>query len=115
MLAHYLVLGLPPSATGEEIRRRYLELVRKHRVGRDLQRLQQITAAYEALKDDRARVKTALFGMAAGPTVIGNLYQLNHSYSLPSGLFMSCMFAAFLMLIAGPSLGGGKFWVKKSS
>ena len=57
----------------------------------------------------------ALFGMAAGPTVIGNLYQLNDSYSLPSGLFMSCMFAAFLMLIAGPSLGGGKFWVKKSS
>lgn len=57
----------------------------------------------------------ALFGMAAGPTVIGNLYQLNNSYSLPSGLFMSCMFAAFLMLILGPSLGGGKFWVKKSS
>lgn len=56
----------------------------------------------------------ALFGMAAGPTVIGNLYQLNDSYSLPSGLFMSCMFAAFLMLILGPSLGGGKFWVKKS-
>ena len=68
MLAHYLVLGLPPSATGEEIRRRYLELVRTHRVGQDRQdpqRLQQITAAYEALKDDRARVKTALFGMAA--------------------------------------------------
>ena len=57
----------------------------------------------------------ALFGMAAGPTVIGNLYQLNDSYSLPSGLFMSCMFAAFLMLILGPPLGGGKFWVKKSS
>lgn len=56
----------------------------------------------------------ALFGMAAGPTIIGNLYQLNDSYSLPSGLFMSCMFAAFIMLIAGPSLGGGKFWVKKS-
>ncbi len=65
MLAHYLVLGLPPSATGEEIRRRYLELVRTHRPGRDPQRLQQISAAYEALKDDRARVKTALFGMAA--------------------------------------------------
>lgn len=57
----------------------------------------------------------ALFGMAAGPTVIGNLYQLHDSYSLPSGLFMSCMFVAFLALILGPSLGGGKFWVKKSS
>lgn len=57
----------------------------------------------------------ALFGMAAGPTVIGNLYELNNSYSLPSGIFMGCMFAAFLMLIKGPSLGGGKFWSKESS
>lgn len=57
----------------------------------------------------------ALFGMAAGPTVIGNLYQLTDSYSLPSGLFMSCMFAAFLMLVLGPSLGGGKFSVKRLS
>ncbi len=64
MLAPYLVLGLPRSATTEEIRRRYLELVRAHRPGRDADRLQRITAAYEALKDDRARVRTALFGMA---------------------------------------------------
>ena len=35
MLVHYLVLGLSPSATGEEIRRRYLELVRAHRPGAD--------------------------------------------------------------------------------
>lgn len=64
MLAPYLVLGLPPSATGAEIRRRYLELVRAHRPGDDAERFRQITAAYEALKDDRARVKTALVGMA---------------------------------------------------
>ncbi len=64
MLAPYLVLGLSPSATGGEIRRRYLELVRAHRPGEDAERFQQITAAYEALKDDRARVRTALFGTA---------------------------------------------------
>lgn len=64
MLIPYLVLGLPPSATGEEIRRRYLELVRAQRPGDDAERFRQITAAYEALKDDRARVRTALFGMA---------------------------------------------------
>ena len=57
----------------------------------------------------------ALFGMAAGPTVIGNMYELNDSYALPSGLFMSCMFAAFLMLVKGPSLGGGKFRLKRSA
>ncbi len=65
MLVHYLVLGLSPSATGEEIRRRYLELVRAHPPGEEPERFQRITAAYEALKDDRARVRTALFGMAA--------------------------------------------------
>ena len=64
MLTPYLVLGLAPSATGEEIRKRYLELVRAHRPGRRPERLQRITAAYEALKDDRARVRTALFGAA---------------------------------------------------
>ena len=57
----------------------------------------------------------ALFGMAAGPTVIGNMYELNDSYALPSGLFMSCMFAAFLMLLKGPSLGGGKLRLKRSA
>lgn len=64
MLAPYLVLGLTPSATAEAIRKRYLELVRTHRPGRRPERLQRITAAYEALKDDRARVRTALFGTA---------------------------------------------------
>ena len=64
MLTPYLVLGLSPSATAEEIRRRYLELVRAHRPGRHPERLQRITSAYEALKDDRARVRTALFGTA---------------------------------------------------
>ena len=49
----------------------------------------------------------ALFGMAAGPTIIGNMYELNDSYAIPSGMFMACMFGAFLMLMKGPSLGGG--------
>ena len=39
--------------------------MRAHRPGAEPERFQQITAAYEALKDDRARVRTALFGMAA--------------------------------------------------
>lgn len=64
MLAHYLVLGLSPSATGEEIRRRYLELVRAHPPSRDPERFQRIGAAWDALKDDRSRVETTMFGMA---------------------------------------------------
>ena len=64
MLAHYLTLGLPPSASHEEIRRRYLALIRRHPPSREPERSQRIVAAYEALKDDRSRVETALFGMA---------------------------------------------------
>ena len=64
MLAHYLVLGLSPTASQAEIRQRYLQLVRTHPPGRNPQRFQQIAAAYDALKDDRSRVETAIFGMA---------------------------------------------------
>ena len=64
MLAHYLALGLSPSAAGEEIRQRYLELVRAHPPSRDPERFQQISAACDALKDDRSRVETVIFGMA---------------------------------------------------
>ena len=64
MLAHYLTLGLSPAASGEEIRRRYLELVRAHPPSRESENSQRIIAAYEALKDDRSRVESALFGIA---------------------------------------------------
>lgn len=64
MLAHYLVLGLSPSASQAEIRQRYLQLIRAHPPGQNPERFQQITAAYEALKDDRSRVEMAIFGMA---------------------------------------------------
>ena len=64
MLAHYLTLGLSPSDSPGEVRRRYLELIRKHPPSREPERSQRIVAAYEALKDDRSRVETALFGMA---------------------------------------------------
>ena len=64
MLAHYLTLGLPPSASAQEIRRRYLALIRAHPPSREPERSQRIIAAYEALKDDRSRVETAIFGLA---------------------------------------------------
>ena len=64
MLAHYLVLGLSPSASREEIRQRYLALIRAHPPSREPEYSQRIIAAYDALKDDRSRVETAMFGMA---------------------------------------------------
>ena len=63
MLAHYLTLGLPPSASQGEIRRRYLELIRAYPPSREPEHSQRIIAAYEALKDERSRVETAIFGL----------------------------------------------------
>ena len=64
MLAHYLTLGLSPSASAQEIRRRYLALIRAHPPSREPEHSRRIIAAYEALKDHRARVETAIFGLA---------------------------------------------------
>lgn len=63
MLAHYLVLGLTPTASPKEVRKRYLELIRSHPPSKDPKRSQQIVTAYEALKDDRSRIKSSLFGI----------------------------------------------------
>ena len=63
MLAHYLALVLPPSASQDEIRRRYLELIRAYPPSREPEYSQRIIAAYDALKDERTRVETAIFGL----------------------------------------------------
>ena len=62
MLTPYLVLRLPPDASEEEIRRRYLQLVRENPPERAPERFQRITAAYEALKDEGKRMETAVLG-----------------------------------------------------
>jgi DnaJ-class molecular chaperone len=58
----YQVLGLPPDADDEQVRRRYLELIKKHSPERDAARFSQVRAAYEALRDRKARVEHRLFG-----------------------------------------------------
>ncbi len=45
------VLGLPQNASAEEIRVRYLELVKEFPPERDADRFREIRAAYEAAKD----------------------------------------------------------------
>ena len=64
MLTPYLVLDVSPEASDEEIRQRYLALVRKYPPEQAPERFQQITSAYEAVKDVRSRVETAIFGAA---------------------------------------------------
>jgi len=64
MLTPYLTLDLAPDASEDEIRRRYLQLVREHPPGRDPKRFEQIAQAYETLKDERTRIHAAIFGSA---------------------------------------------------
>jgi curved DNA-binding protein CbpA len=56
MLIHYILLGVTPEASDEEIRTRYLEQVKRHTPEKDPVRFQEITAAYEAIKDIRKRL-----------------------------------------------------------
>jgi len=62
MLSSYFILGLDVNATGEEIRRRYLELIKRHTPEKDPDRFQEITSAYEQIKTPRARIRGKLFG-----------------------------------------------------
>ena len=62
MLTPYLLLGVAPDASDEEIRRRFLERVREVTEADEQARL---TAAYEQVADLRSRVRTAIFGVLA--------------------------------------------------
>jgi curved DNA-binding protein CbpA len=57
----YAVLGLPPDADDESIRRRYLELVRQYSPEHHPERFAAIRAAYESLRDLDTRLRHRLF------------------------------------------------------
>ena len=57
----YAVLGLPPDADDETIRRRYLELVRHYSPEHHPERFAAIRAAYESLRDLDTRLRHRLF------------------------------------------------------
>lgn len=58
MLRYYLALGLTPAASDEEIRKRYLALIKQNPPERDAVRFQEISTAYEKLKDEATRIRT---------------------------------------------------------
>ncbi len=57
----YEVLGLEHTADTETIRRRYLELVRRHSPEREPERFAAIRAAYEELRDPIVNLAKRLF------------------------------------------------------
>ncbi len=62
MLTDYLILGVHPDAGDEEIRKKYLELIKKHPPESDTERFQEVVDAYERIKDAPARLRTRILG-----------------------------------------------------
>ena len=65
----YQVLGLPPEADDEAIRRRYLELVRQHSPEHHPEQFAAVRAAYEQLRDQNTRLRHRLFEAGKRETV----------------------------------------------
>jgi curved DNA-binding protein CbpA len=57
----YQVLGLPPEADDDTIRRRYLELVRQNSPEHHPEKFAAVRAAYEQLRDQSTRLRHRLF------------------------------------------------------
>lgn len=57
----YQVLGLLPDSDDGTIRKRYLELVKKHPPERDPEKFTEIRKAYDQLRDLPTRIRTRLF------------------------------------------------------
>lgn len=81
MLVDYLMLGLEPGAADDEIRKRYLEMVKAHPPEHDPQRFQDITQAYERIKDQRSRIRQRLFGARESADVEASLAYLVRAFA----------------------------------
>src|SRR4051812_5263121 len=73
----YQVLGLPPDADDEAIRRRYLELVRQFSPERHPERFAAVRAAYEQMRDQATRLRHRLFEAGKAETVDAIIEELS--------------------------------------
>ncbi len=64
----YEVLGLEHSADPEAIRRRYLELVRRHSPEREPERFAAIRRAYDEIRDPIVSLEKRLFSVTTSYT-----------------------------------------------
>lgn len=64
----YEVLGLTPDADPEAVRRRYLELVRRHSPEREPERFAAVRHAYDELRDPVKNMRKRLFDVEAAYT-----------------------------------------------
>jgi curved DNA-binding protein CbpA len=76
----FTVLGVGEDAGDDQIKQRYLALVRAFPPDRDPQRFQAYRAAYEAIRDQRERLKSKLLR-----TSDAALSRLKRAATAPSG------------------------------
>ncbi len=79
MIAYYLALDVPLEATDQEIRDKYLALIKKHPPEKHPERFQQVSTAYEKIKSPHARVRTALFDINETPDTEAALQALGEA------------------------------------
>jgi curved DNA-binding protein CbpA len=65
----YAVLGLPPDASDDAIRKRYLELVRQFSPEHHPEKFTAVRSAYESLKDLNTRLRYRLFEAGRNETL----------------------------------------------
>lgn len=76
MFKSFLLLELPMDASDEQIRKRYLEFVKRYPPEKEPDKFHSITSAYEDIKDQRSRVKSRLFSALRDVEAEKNLKEL---------------------------------------
>ncbi len=88
----YQVLGVPSHAEPEEIRRKYLELVRQHPPDRDPVRFAEIRAAYDDLNDPVQQLHSMLFDIESHDSIDAIIIDLHARLRLeriPTNMLLS--------------------------
>ncbi|MCD6224550.1 MAG: DnaJ domain-containing protein [Deltaproteobacteria bacterium] len=76
MLTYYLTLGLSPDVSDDDIRKSYLNLVKKNTPEKNPDRFRQITEAYEKISTRRRRIEAKIFNGLAISNYEEALYEL---------------------------------------
>ena len=86
------ILGVSASAGPEEIRRKYLELVRQHPPDREPERFAQIRAAYDELSDPVRQLNKLLFefeSVDSMDAIIVDLHERLRQKRIPTDVLLS--------------------------
>lgn len=59
----YEMLEIPENADQEEVRRAYLEMIRRYPPERSPERFQEVVDAYRLIRDETERARLEVFGM----------------------------------------------------